>query len=130
MAGAAKGAIAGTPILRITGQGIDSTSFRVSGSVSIKRGVTSREPIDGVGYTENESNSYIEAEIYDSCDLDLEALDNICGGEDNFVTVRLKNGKSYTLREAWLANEAVTNDEGKIAVRFESLFPAEQVLGC
>lgn len=124
-------AISGTGDLRIKGGDISADSIRVAGTIRVKAGTVSRNEVAGVGFGLSRENSYIEAEIYDQCNLSLHSIDSLCGQPGSFVTARLANGKSYTITEPWVAgSSAETSSEGTITLRFESVDPAEEVLSC
>lgn len=105
--------------------------------VDIKANVTGMDPRNevaqasgtGTGFTVQERNSYIEFELEDGCDLSLASLGSVCNGT---VVARLVNGKAYAFRDVWLATDDFSfgTEEGRITVRFESQYEAEEVLGC
>ena len=91
------------------------------GNFTYNLGRPKREAIigsDGVhGYKETPQVSYIEGEVTDRGDLDLEALVTLT---DATVTCVLANGKVFVLREAWYAGDGeASTEEGAIKVRFE-----------
>jgi len=105
--------------------------------LDIKANVTSMDPRievaqaagTGTGFTVQEKNSYAEWELEDGCDVSLIDLGNVCNGT---IIIRLINGKTYAMREAWLASDdfGFGTEEGRIPVRFESAYEMEEVLGC
>lgn len=100
------------------------------GNFSYNLGHPIKEPIigaDGVhGYKETPQAAYIEGEITDRGDLDVEAL---VKATDKTITLSLANGKVIVLREAWFSAEGnVQTEEGNIQVKFTSKFPAEEIL--
>lgn len=93
------------------------------GNFSYNLGRPKREPILGSdvahGYMEKPQIAFIEGEITDRDDLDLALLVTI---EDATVTLRLNNGKTIAMRDAWYAGDGTGNsEEGNIPVRFEGL---------
>ncbi|EGJ50252.1 phage tail tube protein [Desulfocurvibacter africanus] len=102
---------------------IDGKLYDVKGSFTYNTGQPKREAIvgaDGVhGYKETQQVPFIEGEITDRASLDLENLVTIDGAT---VTLELRNGKVFVLREAWFAGDgSVTTEEAAIAVRFEGM---------
>lgn len=70
------------------------------------------------GFTEKPQPAFIEGEITDRGDTDLDALTKL---KDATVQVALANGKTVVLRNAWYAGEGTGHtDEANIDVRFES----------
>lgn len=122
-------AISGKGKLRIVAPNIAPESVRVAGTITVKPGVQTRETVDGVGFSITETNSYIEAEIYDNCGLSLTALSEICG-DANMATAELVNGKAYALSSVFVIGDVSTTSEGTITLRFESTSPAQEVLAC
>lgn len=75
------------------------------------------------GYMDEIQTPFIEGEIVDRGNLDLNALLTL---EDATVTLELANGKTIVLRDAWYASEGTGNtEEGNIGVRFEGLSAEE-----
>lgn len=69
------------------------------------------------GFTETPQVGFIEGEITDRAELDLDTLVTI---EDATVTLSLANGKVIVLREAWYAGDGnVATNEANITARFE-----------
>ena len=100
---------------------VDSSRYDAKGNFTYNLGRPKRETIighDGVhGYKETPQVSFIEGEITDGKNFDLEKLvtsDNVT------VTLELANGKVIVLRDAWFSGEGTGNsEEGNITVRFE-----------
>lgn len=93
------------------------------GNFTYNLGRPQREAIigaDGVhGYKETPQVPFIEGEITDRGNLDLDKLVSTTGAT---VTLELANGKVIVLRDAWFAGEGTGNtEEGNIAVRFEGM---------
>lgn len=108
---------------------LDGVLQEPKGNFSYNLGYPTREEIvgaDGVhGYKETHKAAFIEGEITDRGDLDLEALVNTT---NTTVTLSLANGKAIVLREAWFAAEGnVQTEEGNIQVKFVSKFPGEEI---
>ena len=70
-----------------------------------------------VGFKEEPQTPFIEGEIIDRQTLDVEKLVN---GKDLTITVKLANGKTIALYEAFYAHEGTAStEEAKIPVRWE-----------
>ncbi len=100
---------------------VDGERYDVKGNFSYNLGRPKREAIvghDGVhGYKELPQVPYVEGEITDKSNLNLEKL---LTADHATVTLELANGKVIVLREAWFAGEGtVQTEEGTIALRFE-----------
>jgi hypothetical protein len=101
---------------------VDQTLYRCAGAFSYNLGRPKREAKVGVdtvhGYNEKVQAAFVEGEITDGPDLDLDALVTATGVT---VTLSLANGKVIALGNAWFAGEGTgTTEEGNIAVRFEA----------
>lgn len=97
--------------------------FDAKGSFSYNLGRDKREGLvgsDGVhGYKETPQIPFIEGEITDSKELDLDSLLTM---EDATITLRLAVGKTIMLRDAWYSDEGTAeSEEGKIPFRFEGM---------
>jgi hypothetical protein len=102
---------------------VDGTQYDAKGSFTYNLGAAKREAIVGSdavhGYKETPQVPFIEGEITDRSDLDLEKLLNLDGVT---VTLELANGKVILLRDAWYAGDGnVGTEEANIQVRFEGL---------
>ncbi len=91
------------------------------GNFTYNLGRPKREAIVGAdrthGFKETPQVAYIEGEITDKEDFDLNSL---LLTKDATVTLELNNGKTVVLREAWYAGEGkVQTEDGNIEVRFE-----------
>ena len=70
-----------------------------------------------IGYTESAQTAFIEGEITDQSNLDLEELVNL---DDVTPTLELANGKTIVLRNAWYAADGnVGTEQANVQVRFE-----------
>ena len=92
------------------------------GSFSYSLGGVKRTAIVGAGgitgYKEEPIPAYIEGQITDRVDFDLQALLNM---DDETVTLQLANGKTISMAHAWYAAEGkVETEEGNVEVRFEA----------
>ena len=110
--------IGGTIFLNINGEG-----FNAKGEFTYNIGAPKREGIVGAdqmhGYKEMPQVPYIEGAITDTSELNLESLLKL---KDATITLRLANGKTIVLREAWYAGDGnVTTEEGEIECRFEGM---------
>ncbi len=106
---------------------VDGERYDVKGNFSYNLGRAKREAVvghDGVhGYKELPQVPFIEGEITDKHDLDLERL---LTTDQATVTLELANGKVIVLRNAWFAGEGnVQTEEGNIALRLEGISAEE-----
>lgn len=104
-------------LIRMT---INSDTFDVKGSVTIRPTNISREPIEGLdGYHGTKrvpKAAGAEGTITDSTTLSLQELQEVVDGE---VFFELANGKSYMLTNATFLPQAELNvDEGEIGFAF------------
>lgn len=95
---------------------------QAKGNWSYNLGLPKRDPVigeDGIhGYTEKPQVAFIEGEITDRGDLDLQSLASLT---DSTITIRLANGKMVSISGAWFAGEGTAQtQEGNVSVRFES----------
>src|SRR5215471_11400931 len=91
------------------------------GAWTYNMGAPKRDAIigaDGIhGFKEVPQVAFIEGEITDRGSLDVKGLATI---ENATVTLRLSNGKTIVLRQAWFAGEGtVSTDEANMQIRFE-----------
>jgi hypothetical protein len=108
---------AGTLYFRING-----TMYDAKGNFSYNLGKDKREAIVGAdkvhGYKSTPQVAFIEGEITDRGDLDLETLVSM---DDATVTLELANGKVIALYGAWYASEGTAQtEEANIQARFEA----------
>ena len=101
----------------------DGVSYSAVGNFSYNIGAPKREAIVGSdsvhGFMEKPQVPYIEGEITDSRELDLETLLAI---EEATVTLELGSTKTIVLREAWYAADGAGNTEsGNIQFRMEGM---------
>lgn len=109
--------------------------FKVNGEIQNAKGnfkynpgKLKREGIVGPdrvhGYKGLPQIPYIEGEITDRSDLDVESFMDI---DEGTITLSLANGKVFVLKEAWYAADGdIETEEGNIQVRFEGM-SAEEV---
>lgn len=100
---------------------VDGVQYRAKGNFEYNLGKPKRDALIGAdeihGFKETVQVPYIQGEITDSADLNLEALVTL---SDSTVTLQLGNGKVILLRNAWFAGEGTANtEEANIGVRFE-----------
>lgn len=100
---------------------VNGEVFQAKGSWTYNLGRHKRDAVigaDGIhGFKETPQVAFIEGEITDRSEMDLEALVTM---EDATVTLELANGKMIVLRDAWYAGEGTGNtEEANIGVRFE-----------
>jgi len=102
---------------------VDGQMHDAKGSFTYNLGQPKRDAIVGTdavhGFSEKVQIPFIEGEVTDRTDLDLETFLNLT---DVNVTLELANGKTIILHEAWFAGEGSgQTDEANIQVRFEGL---------
>jgi hypothetical protein len=102
---------------------INGTPMSASGSFTYGIGRNKKEAVVGAdrvhGYKETPQVAFIEGEITDRRNLDLEAL---CDLVDATILLEVGNKKRIVLRQAWYAGDGtVSTEEGKIGVRFEGI---------
>lgn len=98
------------------------------GSFTYNLGKLKREAVVGAdrvhGYKGMPQVPFIEGEITDRSDLDLESFLDVDNGT---ITLSLANGKVITLKNAWYAADGnAETEEGNVQVRFEGM-SAEEV---
>jgi hypothetical protein len=108
--------IAGLLELKINGE-----IQNAKGNFTYNMGKNKREAVVGAdrvhGFKALPQVPFIEGEITDRSDLDIEALLDIT---DATITLGLANGKVITLKEAWYAADGdIGTEEANIQVRFE-----------
>jgi hypothetical protein len=101
---------------------ISGVQYDVKGNATYNLGRPVREAIIGAdrvhGYKETPQAAFVELELTDRADLDLNALVTMTNVS---VTLQLANGKVVALNNAWYAGDGTGNtEEGNIAARFES----------
>ncbi len=109
---------------------VNGTVYQAKGNYTYNLGKNKRDGIVGAdrvhGYKELPQLPYIEGEITDSSDLDVETLVLV---DDATLTLKLANGKIFVLRDAWYAATGdIQTEEANIAVRFEGK-SAEEIRG-
>jgi hypothetical protein len=120
---AGKNRIGGIIALKVNGD-----MYFAKGNFTYNLGKPKKEGVVGSdrvhGYKEVPQVPFIEGEITDRNELDLEDLVTL---DDATATLELANGKVIMLREAWYAGEGTGNtEEGNIALRLEGM-SAEEV---
>jgi len=100
---------------------VNGEIYDAKGDFTYNLGANKREAILGAdqvhGFKESVQAAYIEGEITDRGDLNVEALLN---AEDVTVTLRLANGKTIALTQGWYAGDGdIGTTEANIQVRFE-----------
>lgn len=108
---------------------IDGDIYQCKGAFTYGLGKPTREAIVGHdevhGFKEIPTAPFIEGEITDSEDLQLDVLGAIT---NSTVTLRLANEKVIALRNAWCTNPdglGASTEEGTIKVKFEGLHAEE-----
>lgn len=110
--------IAGTVYVRAAGK-----TLNVAGSCSVGIRPKERSTLTGLagpaGFSEKLLPSFVEVEVYDTADTDLEALFELTNAD---VQVELANGKIASLSAATQVNPCETDCAGGTAtLRFEAL---------
>lgn len=110
---------------------VDGSRLQAKGAFTYGLGKPTREAINGHdevhGYKELPSVPFIDGEITDGADLELDDIANIT---DSTVTLELGNGKVIALRNAWCTNPdglGASTEEGNIKIRFEGM-RAEEIV--
>lgn len=116
--------IAGTAYVKV-----DGAQYTLAGSLTVSPNSVNREGLAGLsgvaGYSETPRVPFIEGDFYTSAALSMPALQAVTNAT---VTAELANGKTYVLRNAWLAGEPDINAaEGTTTLRFEGIECIEQV---
>ena len=101
---------------------VDSILYDAKGNFTYNLGRPKREPIvgsDGIhDYKETPQVAFIEGEITDRGNLDLDAILNATAVTATLTTA---NGKTVVLKDAWYSGDGdVQTEEGNIQIRFES----------
>ena len=105
----------------VIGFQINGEVYQAKGEFTYNLGRPKREAVigaDGVhGHKETPQVPFIEGEITDRKDLDLNALTTLTGAT---ATLELANGKVIALRDAYYAAEGTGHtEEGNIDIRLE-----------
>lgn len=106
---------------------VNGTLYQAKGNFTYDLGAPKRDAIVGAdrvhGYKEVPKVAFIEGEVTDASDLDLSGLFQI---DDATVALKLANGKTIMLRQAWYAGDGqVQTEEANIKVRFEGMSAEE-----
>lgn len=96
-------------------------NIRLASEPTYKLTVGENTAVAGRGITVDESNSYIELEIYDGCGFNPTELSGLCNA---VVTYREVFGRSQTWRQADVVG-AVEKSGGTWTIRFESILAAQ-----
>lgn len=101
---------------------VNGTQFNLRGNMTISIGNEEKEPIVGLdkfhGLKVVPRASFLECDITDTADLDVEALENI---QDATITVELVNGKTAVLRNAFQTNALeLKAEDGVMTVKFQA----------
>lgn len=120
---ASKNRVGGLIALKVNGD-----TYYAKGNFTYNLGIPRKEGVVGAdrvhGYKETPQIPYIEGEITDRQEIDMEAVRKIT---DATVTLELANSKVIVLRQAWEASEGTGNtEEGNATIRFEGM-SAEEV---
>lgn len=109
---------------------VDGSRYSAKGNFTYNIGRPKKEGVVGAdathGYKEMPQIAFIEGEITDRDTLNLSRF---LGITNSTVMLRLANGKTIVLRQAWNASEGTGNtEEGNMSVRFEGM-SAEEITG-
>jgi len=101
---------------------IDGKVYNAVGNFTFNLGKPLRAPLVGAtgvdGYSQTAQAAFVEGEIRDGENVDLEAL---VTANNVTVTLELANGKTLVLANAWYEGEGTGNSqEGNFPVRFVS----------
>lgn len=101
---------------------VNGEVYRAVANFTWNQGLPMRTSVIGAtgvdGYTQAAQSAFLEGEIRDGSDVDLEALVQIT---DATVTAELANGKTFVLANAWYEGEGTGNtQEGNFPFRFAS----------
>jgi hypothetical protein len=107
---------------------VNGSIYNAKGNFTYNLGRPRREAVVGAdavhGFKETPQAPFIEGEITDSAQVNLEALVTL---KDATAYLRLANGKLIVLRDAWYASEGTGNtEEGNVGFRLEGM-SAEEV---
>ena len=102
---------------------LDGTQLDVIGDFTININGKKRETLSGSnkrhGYKEMIKEVFIEGEIRDSQNLDMEAIYNVT---NSTIRAQLANGKDIVLRNAFYAGDGdLGTEEANLQVRFEGM---------
>ena len=100
---------------------VNAQVYDAKGAFTYNLGRPKREAIVGAdgmhGYKETPQPGFVEGELTDRLDFDLDALTKLDGAT---VTLELANGKVIVLRDAYYAGDGEgSTEEGNLKVRFE-----------
>lgn len=100
---------------------VDGTIYDAKGNFTYNLGAPKREAVVGSdavhGFKETPQVAFIEGELTDSANLNLEQLVKL---DDVTATLELSNGKVIVLRNAWYAGDGnVQTEEANIQLRLE-----------
>ena len=108
---------------------VDGTQYALKGNLTISPDMFARTGVagmDGVhGYTEQPRVPEITADLSDLGGMSLQQLRAVC---NSTVTIELRTGKTYILRNAWTADATELNGvEGSATVKWQGM-AAEEML--
>ena len=108
---------------------VDGRQHDAIGDFTYNLGIPKKETVVGAdrihGYKEMPQVAYVEGEVRDRDDLDLEALRRITNGT---VTLDLANGKTVAFQECVeVSDGTVGTENANVQIRFESGRPGEEV---
>ena len=111
--------IGGIFYLKVNGKIIITTEGEFTYNIGKpKRQAEKSGALKVAGFSAEAQVPYIDGEIYDTADLDVEEL---LDRENATVTIELYNGKTVILTGAAFCGEGEFNTKGRLKVRFEGM---------
>jgi uncharacterized protein YlzI (FlbEa/FlbD family) len=110
--------VAGIAFLKRNGEQLPLRgNFTVHVTVTERTGIAGQDGIHG--FSENPRVPAIEGDVTLTADISIEDLQT---SNEDTVTAELANGKTYVLREAWLAGlQELNTGEGMVRLRWEGM---------
>ncbi len=111
--------IGGIFYLKVNGKLIITTEGEFTYNIGKpKRQAEKSGALKVAGFSAEAQVPYVDGEIYDTEDIEIEAL---LDTEDATVTIELYNGKTVILSGAYFCGEGEFNTKGRLKVRFEGM---------
>ena len=111
--------IGGVFYLKVNGKMIMTTEGEFTYNLGKPKRQAEKNGALGVaGFSSEAQVPYVDGEIYDTHDLDVEEILDI---EDATVTIELFNSKTFILTGASFCGEGEFNTKGRLKVRFEGM---------
>lgn len=111
-------AIAGTAYIKV-----DGAQYALRGNLTVSIASVEREGIAGQdgthGFKEMPRVPFIQCDVSDGADVSIKDITDM---KDVTVTAELINGKSYVLRNAWVADAVeIDSAEGQMTIKWEGM---------